>query len=226
MLTTYHGLVSYDTGQIIQQKTHEKVSAGGEDETLIFEHPHVYTLGRMGKHEDILIEGQIVKNLGIEIRNTDRGGEVTYHGPGQLVVYPIVKLDRIAYSPSEYVRALKISIIDCLDNYGIIGNKKDMPTGVWVENKKIAAIGVRVSKKTTSHGLALNVHTDLSYFSHIIPCGIHDCLVTSIKEEVIEYPTMKDVAYSVGCKLGKVLRKQIVWQDISSNQDSDPSPTI
>lgn len=115
MLTTYHGLVSYDTGQVIQLKTHEKVSAGGEDETLIFEHPHVYTLGRLGRHEDILIEGQRVKKLGIEIKNTDRGGEVTYHGPGQLVVYPIVKLDRIAYSPSKYVRALKISIIDCLD---------------------------------------------------------------------------------------------------------------
>ena len=99
MLTTYHGLVSYDIGQTIQQKTHSSVSAGSEDEILIFQHPNTYTLGRVGKAEDILISAEDIKRLNIEIRNTDRGGEVTYHGPGQLVVYPIVRLDRLRLNP-------------------------------------------------------------------------------------------------------------------------------
>ena len=205
MLTTYHGLVSYDIGQTIQQETHSSVSAGGKDEILIFQHPNTYTLGRMGKPEDILINNEDIKRLDIEIRNTDRGGEVTYHGPGQLVVYPIIKLDRLKLNPSEYVNTLKTAITGCLSDYNIIANENDMPTGVWVENRKIAAIGVRVSKKTTSHGLALNVTTDLSYFDHIIPCGIQNCVVTSIEKETSNAPIIEEIAENIGGKLGNAL---------------------
>ena len=226
MLTTYYGLVRYDIGQAIQQKTHAKVAAGGDDQVLIFQHPNVYTLGRMGRLEDILIETDAIRRLNLEIRNTDRGGEVTYHGPGQLVVYPIIKLDRIELTPSAYVNSLKVSIAECLADYGIVTNEKNMPTGVWVEDRKIVAIGVRVSKKTTSHGLALNVTTDLSYFNHIIPCGIHDCVVTSIKEEIEAHLKIEDVAHKLACKLGKALGNRMTWKDDSPNQDSDPSPTI
>ena len=95
-----------------------------------------------------------------------------------------------------------------------------------MEDRKIAAIGVRVSKKTTSHGLALNVTTDLSYFNHIIPCGIHDCVVTSIKEEIEAHLKIEDVAHKLACKLGKALGNRMTWKDDSPNQDSDPSPTI
>lgn len=209
MLTTYHGLVSYDIGQTIQQETHSYVSSGGKDEILIFQHPNTYTLGRMGKPEDILINNEDIKRLDIEIRNTDRGGEVTYHGPGQLVVYPIIKLDRLKLNPSEYVNTLKTAITGCLSDYNIIANENDMPTGVWVENRKIAAIGVRVSKKTTSHGLALNVTTDLSYFDHIIPCGIQNCVVTSIEKETSNTPTIEEIAENIGGKLGNVLENPV-----------------
>ena len=209
MLTTYHGLVSYDIGQTIQQETHSSVSSGGKDEILIFQHPNTYTLGRMGKAEDILINNEDIKRLDIEIRNTDRGGEVTYHGPGQLVVYPIIKLDRLKLNPSEYVNTLKTAITGCLSDYNIIANENDMPTGVWVENRKIAAIGVRVSKKTTSHGLALNVTTDLSYFDHIIPCGIQNCVVTSIEKETSNTPTIEEIAENIGGKLGNALENPV-----------------
>jgi len=209
MLTTYHGLVSYDIGQTIQQETHSYVSSGGKDEILIFQHPNTYTLGRMGKPEDILINNEDIKRLDIEIRNTDRGGEVTYHGPGQLVVYPIIKLDRLKLNPSEYVNTLKTAITGCLSDYNIVANENDMPTGVWVENRKIAAIGVRVSKKTTSHGLALNVTTDLSYFDHIIPCGIQNCVVTSIEKETSNTPTIEEIAENIGGKLGNALENPV-----------------
>ena len=209
MLTTYHGLVSYDIGQFIQRETHSSVSTGGKDEILIFQHPNTYTLGRIGKAEDILINNEDIKRLGIEIRNTDRGGEVTYHGPGQLVVYPIVKLDRLKLNPSAYVNALKTAITECLSDHNIAANENNMPTGVWVEDRKIAAIGVRVSKKTTSHGLALNVTTDLSYFDHIIPCGIQNCLVTSIEKETGNTPIIEEIARNIGRKLGKALAKPI-----------------
>lgn len=209
MLTTYHGLVSYDIGQTIQQETHSSVSSGGKDEILIFQHPNTYTLGRMGKPEDILINNEDIKRLDIEIRNTDRGGEVTYHGPGQLVVYPIIKLDRLKLNPSEYVNTLKTAITGCLSDYNIVANENDMPTGVWVQNRKIAAIGVRVSKKTTSHGLALNVTTDLSYFDHIIPCGIQNCVVTSIEKETSNTPTIEEIAENIGGKLGNALENPV-----------------
>ena len=101
-----------------------------------------------------------------------------------------------------------------------------MPTGVWVEDRKIAAIGVRVSKKTTSHGLALNVTTDLSYFNHIIPCGMRGCVVTSIEEEIEDHPKIEDVAHKLACKLEKAWGNRMIWKDDSSNQDSGPSPTI
>ena len=209
MLTTYHGLVSYDIGQTIQQETHSSVSSGGKDEILIFQHPNTYTLGRMGKPEDILINNEDIKRLDIEIRNTDRGGEVTYHGPGQLVVYPIIKLDRLKLNPSEYVNTLKTAITGCLSDYNIVANENDMPTGVWVENRKIAAIGVRVSKKTTSHGLALNVTTDLSYFDHIIPCGIQNCVVTSIEKETSNTPIIEEIVENIGGKLGNALENPV-----------------
>lgn len=205
MLTTYHGLVSYDIGQNIQQEAHSSVSAGGKDQILIFQHPNIYTIGRTGKSEDILISNEDIKRLNIEIRNTDRGGEVTYHGPGQLIIYPIVKLDRIKLNPSTYIKGLKTAISECLADYNIVTNENDMPTGVWVQDRKIAAIGVRVSNKTTTHGLALNVSTDLSYFDHIIPCGIQNCLVTSMKKETGNTPIIEELVQNIGGKLDHAL---------------------
>ena len=222
MLTTYYGLVRYDIGQAIQQKTHAKVAAGGDDQVLIFQHPNVYTLGRMGRLEDILIETDAIRRLNLEIRNTDRGGEVTYHGPGQLVVYPIIKLDRIELTPSAYVNSLKVSIAECLADYGIITNEKNMPTGVWVEDRKIAAIGVRISKKTTSHGLALNVTTDLSYFDHIVPCGMPGVHVTSMSLLLSNQVGVEDIIPVLSRRFGQNFGWMMEWSTLQALDSLSP----
>ena len=160
---------------------------------LLLEHPHVYTLGRRGQEDDILIDADALESLGIEMHHTDRGGEVTYHGPGQLVGYPILNLRRWGGGPLKYVRALERTLIETLAVYGIQAESEGHPTGVWVEDRKIAAIGVKVSRRVTTHGFALNVCPDLSYFDHIVPCGMPDSRVTSLTQELGRTVTVSDV---------------------------------
>ena len=150
---------------------------------LFLEHPHVYTLGRRGTLDDVLAPADTLSSLGAEVHHVDRGGEVTYHGPGQLVGYPIVDLRWLRMRPLEYVRSLERLLMDTLADYGIAAEAEGHPTGVWTGGAKIAAIGVRVSRGVTTHGFALNVSTDLGYFEHIVPCGIEDCRVTSMESE-------------------------------------------
>ena len=150
---------------------------------LLLEHPHVYTLGRRGRLDDILAPEDSLSSLGVEIHHVDRGGEVTYHGPGQLVGYPILDLRRLGMRPLEYVRSLERLLIDTLYGFGIAAEADGHPTGVWAGGAKIAAIGVRVSRGVTTHGFALNVSPDLGYFEHIVPCGMRDCRVTSMVSE-------------------------------------------
>ncbi len=161
---------------------------------LLLEHPHVYTLGRRGQEDDILIDAEMLESLGIEVHHTDRGGEVTYHGPGQLVGYPILNLRRWGGGPLKYVRALERTLIETLAVYGIQAVSEGRPTGVWVEERKIAAIGVKVSRRVTTHGFALNVCPDLSYFDHIVPCGMPDRRATSLSVELGRTVSVSDVA--------------------------------
>jgi lipoyl(octanoyl) transferase len=142
------------------------------DHLLLVEHPHVITLGRNGRMENLLASDEILSRAGISFYPTDRGGDVTYHGPGQLVGYPILDLGRWRRDVGAYVRALEQSIIDTLADYGIAAGRIPRLTGVWVGERKIAAIGVHISRWVTSHGFALNVTTDLSYFQYIVPCGL------------------------------------------------------
>lgn len=151
---------------------------------LLLEHPHVYTLGRRGRESDILVPAEKLEELGTEVHFIDRGGEVTYHGPGQLVGYPIVNLRRWRGGPLKYVQTLEQALITTLADFGIRAESAERPTGVWVGDAKIAAIGVRISRGVTMHGFALNVAPNLSYFGHIVPCGLPGASVTSMAREL------------------------------------------
>jgi len=142
------------------------------DQLLLLEHPHVITLGRNGHAANLLASADVLSRAGIAYYPTDRGGDVTYHGPGQLVGYPIVDLREWQRDVGAYVRAVEQTIIDTLADYGISAGRIPKLTGVWVDDRKIAAIGVHIGRWVTSHGFALNISTDLSYFQYIVPCGL------------------------------------------------------
>jgi lipoyl(octanoyl) transferase len=147
-------------------------SAAISDQLLIVEHPHVVTMGRNGHHENVLAAPDILARSGIDFFETDRGGDVTYHGPGQIVGYPILDLREWKRDVHQYVRAIEQVIIDSLAGFGIESWREAGATGVWTSEGKIAAIGVHISRWVTSHGFALNVDTDLNYFRYIVPCGL------------------------------------------------------
>ncbi len=157
------------------------------DTVLLLEHPHVYTLGRRGRMDDVLLDRDALTRAGVEVHEADRGGEVTYHGPGQLVGYPIMDIRPLG-GPVRYVRALEAALMEALASYGVEGHRQQGMPGVWVgepgNERKIAAIGLRVSRGVSSHGFALNVSTRLSYFEHIVACGVPDLRVTSLKREL------------------------------------------
>ena len=151
------------------------------DQLLIVEHPHVITLGRNARGANVLGSAEVLERAGIAVHATDRGGDVTYHGPGQIVGYPIVDLKSWKRDVAAYVRALEQVVIDTLGDDSIVGERVEGCTGVWVEGAKIAAIGVHISRWVTSHGFALNVDTDLDYFRYIVPCGLTKP-VTSLRQ--------------------------------------------
>jgi len=142
------------------------------DQLLIVEHPHVVTMGRNGHEENVLATPELLARAGIEFHRTDRGGDVTYHGPGQIVGYPILDLREWKRDVVAYVRAIEQVLIDALAGFGISAGRVPGATGVWTEKGKIAAIGVHIGRWVTSHGFALNVETDLNYFRYIVPCGL------------------------------------------------------
>ncbi|HTM14929.1 MAG TPA: lipoyl(octanoyl) transferase LipB [Bryobacteraceae bacterium] len=154
--------------QFVERRKHGEIA----DQLLIVEHPHVVTMGRNGHDENLLCAPELLNRAGIEFHRTDRGGDVTYHGPGQIVGYPIFDLREWKRDVVAYVRALEQVLIDALAEFGIPAGREAGATGVWTAERKIAAIGVHISRWVTSHGFALNVATDLSYFRYIVPCGL------------------------------------------------------
>ena len=150
-----------------QRKRHEI-----PDQLLFVEHPHVVTMGRNGQMKNLIASEDILARTGIDFHHTNRGGDVTYHGPGQLVGYPILDLNDWKRDVHAYVRAVEQTIIDTIGVFGLRGERVEGATGVWVNGAKICAIGVHISRWVTSHGFALNVDTDLQYFQYIIPCGL------------------------------------------------------
>ncbi len=168
------------------------------DQLLLLEHPHVITLGTSAHAENVLLDADQRRLLGIELYETGRGGDVTYHGPGQLVGYPILDLKPDRQDLHRYVRDIEEALIRALATFCLTGRRKPGLTGVWVGDEKIAAIGVRVSSGwITSHGFALNVTTDLQFFDSIIPCGIRDHGVTSLARTASPAPTLPDVMDAV-----------------------------
>lgn len=168
------------------------------DTLLLLEHPHVITMGSSSAPEHVLLDEDERAALGIELFETGRGGDVTYHGPGQLVGYPIFDLKPDRCDLHRYIRDIEEALIRALVSFKLTGERKEGLTGVWVGDKKIAAIGVRVSSGwITSHGFALNVNTDLQYFDTIVPCGIQDYGVTSIQRATGQRCSVKDVIPAV-----------------------------
>jgi lipoyl(octanoyl) transferase len=167
------GRIEYGKALELQQRLVEERKQGiGHDHLLLLEHPHVITLGRNGHIENLLASDAVLERAGISFFPTDRGGDVTYHGPGQLVGYPILDLREWKRDVGAYVRGVEQAIIDTVGEYGIEAGRIPKLTGVWVGDRKIAAIGVHISRWVTSHGFALNVSTDLTYFQYIVPCGL------------------------------------------------------
>ena len=166
---------------------------------LIFcEHPHVYTLGKSGDLKNLLIDGSKRKEKNISFYKINRGGDITYHGPGQLVVYPILDLDYFFSDIHKYLRLLEESVILTLADYGVTGQRLDGFTGVWVDAekktpRKICAIGVKCSRWVTMHGIGFNINSNLDYFKHIVPCGIEDKSVTSLQKETNQKIDMKEL---------------------------------
>lgn len=167
------GRIGYEAAFELQRELVERRKRGEiPDQLLIVEHPHVITMGRNAHAENLLASPEVLDRAGIELHSTDRGGDVTYHGPGQIVGYPIVDLREWKRDVVAYLRALEQVLIDALKDFGIRAGRKQGATGAWVGDAKIAAIGVHISRWVASHGFALNVDTDLNYFKYIVPCGL------------------------------------------------------
>lgn len=167
------GRVAYGDAWKLQCELVERRKRGEiADQLLFVEHPHVITMGRNARPENVLAVPELLSRAGVAYHETNRGGDVTYHGPGQIVGYPILDLREWKRDVVAYVRGIEQVIIDALAGFGIAAGRLAGATGVWVDDAKIAAIGVHISRWVTSHGFALNVDTDLSYFRYIVPCGL------------------------------------------------------
>ncbi len=149
---------------------------------LFLEHPHVYTIGKSGKWENLLFSDDVLRQRGIEVVKTDRGGDITYHGPGQLVGYPVLDLEQFGLGVASYIERLEEVIIRTAAHFGISARRISDRTGVWVDNNKLCALGIKCSRYVCMHGFALNIRTDLDYYHGIIPCGISDGGVTSVEK--------------------------------------------
>lgn len=203
------GRVSYGDALAIQQELTAARKAGDiSDQLLLLEHPHVITLGRNGHLENLLASDEVMSRAGISFYPTDRGGDVTYHGPGQLVGYPILDLKDWKRDVGAYVRGIEQTIIDTLADFGIAAGRIPKLTGVWVEGRKVAAIGVHLSRWVTSHGFALNVSTDLSYFQYIVPCGLTKP-VTSMAQLGVR-ATLEEVSRVLAVHFGRVFDCEMV----------------
>ena len=191
------GRIDYGRALELQRALVEKRKQGlVPDQFLLVEHPHVITIGRNGKPDHLLASEDVLRRAGISFFPTDRGGDITYHGPGQLVGYPILDLREWQRDVVAYVRSIEQALIDTLADFGIAAGREPGMTGVWVEGRKIAAIGVHISRWVTSHGFALNVTTDLRYFQYIVPCGLSKP-VTSMAAELGAAPERAELIASL-----------------------------
>jgi lipoyl(octanoyl) transferase len=221
----YLGRVDYSIALELQQTLVRLVKEGRITHTLLLlEHPPVITLGRNAGAQNIVASREFLAANGVALQETDRGGDVTFHGPGQLVGYPV--FDLRAFEPRigavDFVRKLEQTLIRTCGDLGVVTERIPGLTGVWTQNEvpgKIAAIGVHISRAVTSHGFALNVHTNLDYFKLIVPCGISDKPVTSLEREMVQssisrdrkVPALDELAQHVARNFGRVFEAQTLW---------------
>ncbi|MGK9476151.1 lipoyl(octanoyl) transferase LipB [Melioribacter sp. OK-6-Me] len=178
------GFIDYDEAWELQKRIFNQRYAGKTGDTFfLLEHPHTYTLGKVASRSNLLLTDEQLTKRGIKVYDIDRGGDITYHGPGQIVGYPIIDLKEWKEDTHAYLRNLEQLIINVCKKHGLDAGRKEGLTGVWIEDRKIAAIGIKVSRWITMHGFAFNINTDLSLFDGIIPCGIRDKEVTSLEKE-------------------------------------------
>lgn len=179
------GLIDYKDAWDLQKSIHQlRVENKIDDVLLLLEHPHTYTLGKTADKENLVCDKKYLDENKISVYDIDRGGDITYHGPGQIVGYPIISLTNWQQDTHKYLRAIEEVIIKVCAEYYLQGNRVDKYTGVWIDDRKICAIGIKVSRWITMHGFAFNINTDLKLFNGIIPCGITDKDVTSLNREL------------------------------------------
>jgi lipoyl(octanoyl) transferase len=205
------GLLDYAAALALQEDLVARRRAETvEDHLLLLEHPHVITKGSGAHEEHILLDEARQAAVGLTVHETTRGGDVTYHGPGQLVGYPILLLQAGERDAHAYLRRLEEVLIRTVGDWGLEAGRHPDYTGVWVEGEKVAAIGVRLSRWVTSHGFALNVHCDLDFFSAIVPCGIRDKGVTSLERLLGRAPRIDEVADRVRHHFGAVFDRRML----------------
>lgn len=194
--------------QLLDNKKNERPNH--EHHLLFCQHPHVFTIGRNGDENNMLINSALLEQKQIELYHIDRGGDITYHGPGQQVVYPIFDLDEFRINTKEFVFRLEDAVIKTLEHFSIKSSRLEGAAGIWLDadnkpqSRKICAVGIRSSRRVTMHGIALNINTDLNYFSYMNPCGFTDRGVTSMQKEIGQYVDIQEVEM--------VLKNQIVEQ--------------
>lgn len=218
MITTHFkdlGTIEYKAAWDYQEKLFNELMQNklqkieGPNYLLFCEHPHVFTLGKSGEEENFLIHQEFLKQINATYFQTNRGGDITYHGPGQLVGYPILDLEKFGIALKDYIFTLEEAIIKTLSEYGIQGHHFKGATGVWLDietphkTRKICAIGVKASRFVTMHGFALNVNTNLNYFTYINPCGFKDKGVTSMEKELGNHLDFAEVKNKVKGHLAK-----------------------
>lgn len=202
------GRMAYASAWELQRRLADDLRNGGPECLVLLEHPPTYTLGARARDEHLLAPEAALRAMGADVYRVDRGGDVTYHGPGQLVGYPILDLRSRGLGPAAYVRLLEETLIEALATYGVAAARREGYPGVWVEGAKIAAIGVRISKGVSLHGFALNVNTDLSYFERIVPCGLPGVVVTSLQRVLGRAVDLDDVADRVEDSF----RRRFAWE--------------
>lgn len=205
--------------EVVDIKLYNREHKGKEKEItnhlLYVEHPHVYTLGKSGVQNNLLINDQFLKQINATFYKINRGGDITYHGPGQLVGYPIFDLEDMDLQVKSYIHNLEEAIIETIAEFGLKGERLEGSTGVWLDTsvpgktRKICAIGVKASRYVSMHGFALNVNTDLTYFNHINPCGFVDKGVTSMQKELGEKLDMEEVKSLLLKKISKIFKLKL-----------------
>jgi len=209
------GRSEYSTAWDLQKAIlQERVLGNVPDTILLAEHSHTYTIGKSGGDDHLLASEDELRDNNVAVFKIDRGGDITYHGPGQVVCYPIIDLNGYYNDVHRYMRDLEEVVIRTLREYGVEGSRDPEYTGVWVNGEKVCAIGVKISRWVTMHGFAFNVNTDLSYFGRIIPCGIFHKGVTSLSQLLGRTMDLADVKKKVALKFAEVFQTELISAEL------------